>query len=261
MSARSLVAAWLLVASAGTPAPAVEPAIETDRPDVSNSTKTVPRGALQVESGLEYARSSFAGTDGERRLAVQATLRAGLTDRLEIQLGGEPLVRLRGREEATDHGDVTLGFKYRFLDSPGGFAPALGVGPLVKLPLADAPIGTERSDFALVGLASFDLPWKLGLDVNAGPALVGQTRPNGYLVQALASGSLSREVAEGLSAFVEVFFASRSDRDGRDVVGFDTGVVYVLASWLALDGAVETSLKGPGRDWALRAGVSARFGR
>lgn len=260
MRARSVVAACLLVAAGSTPAPAAESTIETDRPDVSNSTRTVPAGAVQVESGLEYARSSFAGTDGDRRLAVQVTLRTGLTDRFEVELGGEPLVRLRGREEATDHGDLTLGFKYRFLDARG-WMPSLGLEPSVKLAVADAPVGTERPDFAIVGLASFDLPWRLGLDVNAGPALIGQTRPNGYLVQALASGSLSREVAEGLSAFGEVFFASRAERGGRDVVGFDTGVVYVLASPVALDAAVETSLKGPGRDWAVRAGVSARFGR
>jgi hypothetical protein len=129
------------------------------------------------------------------------------------------------------------------------------------LPTAQEPIGSERADFGLIGLASFDLPWRLGLDVNAGVAAIGQSHPNGFLVQGRASASLSRELTNSLSAFAEVFYASPDERDGRDMVGADVGVVWKVARDVALDAAVATSLAGALPDYALRAGVSVRFGR
>lgn len=239
-----------------------EGAIEIDRPDVSNGTKTVPPGALQVETGLEYGHSSVAGSAAEKRLALQTTLRAGLTERLEVALDGEPVVWLHGSGDETEPGDLTVGLKYRFLDAAEGKGwPSLGIQPFVKVPVADQPVGSERPDFGLLTLASFDLPRRFDLDVNLGLVAVGQSRPDGYLLQALASASLSREIGEGLSTFAEVFFASRAERGERDSLGLNAGIVHVLRRDLALDAAAGTSLAGGGPDYTVTAGVSVRFGR
>jgi len=188
--------------------------------------------------------------------------RAGLTERLEVRLDGEPLVRLRGAEDDTGHGDLTLGVKYRFLDARDESRwPALGVLPFVKIPIAGGPIGSQQPDFGVIALAGFELPWELGLDVNAGVVAVGQSRGDDFLPQGVVTASLSRPLGERWAAFVEIFFASAAERAGRDTVGFDAGATYFLTSRAALDAAVETSLAGPGPDWALRAGVSVRFGR
>ena len=257
---RILVLAALLLAPAAGLAAEDAGTIEPDRPDVSNSTRTVPRGAVQLETGVEYSRTRAAEQQDRRLLAVSAGLRVGITDRLEVGVDGEPIIRLRGEEDATDHGDVFLNAKYRFLDAQGGW-PSLGVQPFLKLPLAEAPLGSEKPDLGVIGLASFDLPWQLDLDVNAALALIGQSRPGGYLVQGRTSASLSRELVDRLSAFAEVFFASRDEWRSRHAVGFDTGLVWKLSRWLALDVAAETSLAGPGPDWAVRGGLSVRFGR
>lgn len=255
-----LVCAVLLLCTPGVAGADGE--ISTDRPDVSDNTKTVRPGALQIESGLAYSTSRVGGSESERRLGLELTLRAGLTDRFEVQLGGEPFVRLRGETDDTGHGDLTLAAKYRFLDErEGAWWPSLGLRPFVKVPIAGAPLGSDRPDFGLILLASFDLPGHLALDVNAGLAAVGQLRPGGYLLQALTTASLSREVTEALSAFVEVTYASREARDARDAVGLNTGIIYLVTKDVALDVAVGTSLVGPGPDYAVKAGVSVRFGR
>lgn len=257
---RALLVAVVLVISCGIAAAQDDPALEVDRPDVSNSTATVGPGVFQLETGVEYARSSAAASAAERRFALQVTLRAGLTDRLELRLEGEPLVTLRGEDPATGLGDLTVALKYRVLDARDG-APALGILPFVTLPVAEAPIGPERPDFGVVLLADFELPWQLGLGVNAALVGVGQSRPSGFLVQGLASASLSREVTKSLSAFVELFYASPDEREGRHMVGADAGVVWTVTRDVAVDAAVATSLKGPLPDYALRTGVSVRFGR
>ncbi len=233
--------------------------VAPDRPTVTNSAETVPAAALQIETGLEYARSS---NPTERRLTVQATLRIGLSDRLEARLDSEPLVRLQQNRSTTSNGDVALGVKYRFLDAAEGqWWPALGVLPFVKLPVARPPIGSERPDVGLVFLISQNLPWQLSLDVNAGLVAVGQREPNGFLLQALASASLAYAVTEHFSPFVELFFASKDERHGRETMGVDGGVMYLLTRRFALDAAVRTTVAGQGPNYTLLAGVSLRFGR
>jgi hypothetical protein len=252
-----LLCASVLIASQDVP-----PEVLPDRPDVSNSTQTVPVGAFQIELGLEHAHSSVADSPAEHRLAIQATLRAGLTDRFEVRLDGEPFVQLWQEQNDAGSGDVALGFKYRFFDPPEGqWLPSLGIESFVKLPVAKTPIGSERTDLGVLVLASQDLPWQLSLDVNAGLVAVGQVRPHGYLLQALASASVSRKVGERLSPYAELFFASREERDGRHTLGFDAGLIYLLTRRIALDAAVETTLSGQGPDYAFRAGFSVLVGR
>jgi outer membrane putative beta-barrel porin/alpha-amylase len=253
-----LVPLWLTVAGQAADDDAVAP----DRPDVTNSTQTVPAGAVQIETGIEYRRTSQAGAAAERRLAGQATLRAGVTRSLEIRLDGEPIVRLRGSEDGTAFGELVLGLKYRFLDQADqSWWPSLGVQPFVTLPTARPPVGSGRTDFGVAGLVSWRLPLDLSLDVNAGLTAVGQSGPEDYLLQGLASASFGKQITERLAGFVELFFASRDERDGRDSLGIDGGLVFLLTRWLALDAAVGTSLRGRVPDYVVRAGVSVRFGR
>jgi len=253
-----LVLALALAALLAVPARAQDE-IEPDRPGVSTGTRTVPVRAVQLEAGLEYGQTSDGAT--AHRFAVEGTLRVGLTERLELRLDGEPLVHLHGPADDTDHGDLTLSVKYRFFDpDPGTGLPSLGVLPFVKLPLASAPIGSERVDFGLTLLASAELPWALALDANAGVAAVGQRDPDGFLVQGLVSASLARRFLERLTVFAELFFASRDERAGRHQLGTDGGVIFLATRTIAVDGAVETTLSGDGPNYTVRAGLSVRFG-
>jgi outer membrane putative beta-barrel porin/alpha-amylase len=236
--------------------------IAPDRAGASLSTSTVGRGVVQLETGQAYERERIAASPSDRRFTVEAGLRVGVTERLELRAEGEPLVVLRGAEDETNHGDFVLSARYRFLDvaedSPW---PSLAVFPFVKLPVTEPPIGSGKTDFGALLLASFSLPWQLSLDVDAGLAAVGQSRPGGYLLQALVVAGLSRDVVEGLALFTDVAYASRDERGSRDSVVLDAGVLWRATRDVALDASVVTSLAGPGPDWAVRGGVSVRFGR
>ena len=232
--------------------------VEPDRPDISNSTHIVPVRALQAELGLEYARA-HDDTLG-RRLALQTTLRTGLTDRLEVRLDGEPLVRLKEDSDDVGLGDLAVGVKARVFEPPAGQGwPTLGVQPFVKLPTARVPIGSGRLDAGALLLADQDLPWELQLTVNAGLVAVGQR--HGILLQGLASASLSREFWGRLSPFLEGFFASREEREGRDTVGVDAGAIYLVTRRVAVDAAAEVTLNRRRPEYALRTGVSLLVGR
>jgi len=236
--------------------------ISPDRAGASTDTATVGAGVIQIETGLAYGHERIAGRPGARRFSAEAAVRWGLTERLEIGLDGEPLVRMRGPEDDTGHGDLTVTAKYRFLDArEGSWLPSLGLLPFVKLPVAKEPIGSGKTDFGALLLASVTLPGQVDLDVNAGLTAVGQSRPDGYLLQAVAALGLSRDVSESVSLFTDVLYASRGERAGGDSVLLDFGVIWWPTRDVALDFSLETSPVGTGADWAARAGVSFRFGR
>lgn len=260
---RLAVACGLVLVLAGGAIGADEDdAIEPDRPDAASGARTVGRGRAQLESGLVFERTRAAGEPIERRVFAESMLRLGLTDRLEVRVEGQPVVWLRGGEEAADVGDVRLSAKWRLFDPPEGSAwPAAALNPFVKLPTAPEPIGSGKADFGGVLIASFELPARFALDLNAGLAAIGQTRPDGYLVQALTAASLSREIGRGLIAFGELFYGSRDERDGSDQAGLDAGILWIVTRDLALDVAAGTSLYGRLPDVFVRAGGSIRFGR
>ena len=254
----ALACALALLVARG-PAAAEGDAIDPDRPDVSSGARTVGAGRVQLEAGLLAERTRLAGEPTERRLSAEMLLRIGISQRLELRVDGEPIVRLRGADDATDVGDFRIGAKWRFFDGGDG-SPMLALLPSVKLPTAPTAIGTGKTDYAILLAASFELPADFGLDANAGLGAVGQTRPGGYLLQALVSASLSRKLGAGLTGFGEVFYSSREEWSGREQVGVDAGIVWTVQSNIAIDAAVGTSLYGRVPDVFVRAGGSVRFG-
>lgn len=254
----ALIAVPLVPTSAAVARQEVEP----DRPDITDSAQTISPGGFQLETGLEYGRTRIGGSPAERRLSLDTTLRIGLAERLELLVDAQPVVWLRNEREDVNRGDLTLGLKYRFDGSDEreeGLAVALR--PFVKLPVADAPIGSERTDFGLLVLLSQPLPADFSVDVNAGIAAIGQRRPEGFLVQGLASASLSYKLTPRLSPLVELFFQTKDEREGRELLGLTAGVVYLLNESFAVDAAMRTTLVGRGPDWAVTAGFSVRWGK
>jgi Putative MetA-pathway of phenol degradation len=247
----------LLLVLAGA-APAIAQQIDPDRPELTESAKLVPRGAVQLESGLAYSRERRGGLATERTFEAEADLRIGAARDIELNVGWSPLVRVRGPEDDTGIGDVTLGVRYRFVEGIEDelWPPHVAVKAFAKLPAAEEPIGTGRPDFGLLLLASFELPYDFELEVNVGAAAIGQTRPNDYLPQGIATASLSRELTRPLLGFLELLFSTRDERDGRDQLAVNVGLVYRLTRTLAIDAGVQTSLVGQGPDYVVRTGLS-----
>jgi hypothetical protein len=233
-----------------------EGTVSPDRPDVTDSTHTVPPGAVQIETGIQYTRARQAGRPAQQFLDFPGTLRIGLSDRIEARLPVDPVVQLREASDA-GHGTVGFGLKYRFLDADSPW-PSLGVEPVV---LFHIDAGSARPDVGARGLASWELPAGFTLDVNAGMTAMAQSDPSGYLLQAQTSASLGKQISERLSGFAELFFSSKGERDGREQLGFDTGLTYLVTRWLAVDASVTTTLTGRGPDVAVQAGISVLFGR
>jgi hypothetical protein len=244
---------FVIVSASATLAADIDP----DRPELTESAKLVPRGAVQLESGVEFSRERRAGLSTEKTFKAEADVRIGVSRDIELNLGWEPLVRVRGPEDDTGIGNVSLGVRYRFVEGREDelWPPYAAVKAFAILP-ADQPRGTGRPDFGLLLLGSFELPHEFELEVNLGGAAVGQTRPHGYLAQAIATASLSRELAPSLLGFLEFLFNTREERDGDEQLAINLGLVYRLGRKLAIDAGIQTSLVGKGPDYVVRTGLS-----
>jgi hypothetical protein len=242
---------------------AVAQPIDPDRPDLTTSAKVVGAGRLQLETGFDYEQARVGGSPMDKRLTLQATLRAGVTETLELSLETQPYAwRWSGGDDDSGSGDYTLGSKYRiYAPPPGSGAPLLAVRGYAKLPTASEPLGSGRPDFGALLLMTMGLPWHLSLDANAGVAAIGATRPNGFIPQGIVSGSLSWAVTDRLSTITELFFTTKADRDARESLLTTVALMYLVTPNLALDIGARTTLAGTGPDWAVLGGLSVRFGR
>lgn len=252
-----VAAACLLAASHARAQEGAEP-IQPDRPDVTNGTRIVPTGIVQLEFGGLYMRP-VASTSAA---SSPVTLRVGLTDWLEARIGGDGLVMQNaGGVAATGFGNVQLGAKLRLWAEPGG-TPVLSILPTVNLPIADASrgLGSGDADYTIAFLTGTDIYKRGHVDINYGVGAIGSGAAQPHFVQHLLSASFSVAVTDRWNPYAEVFWFSRGDVDGTSETSLDAGVIYELGSHFAIDGGVQFGVGGSSADLGVFGGFSMIVG-
>jgi hypothetical protein len=127
---RSIVAGLILAtlcsyAAAAEQCPTNDQPINTDRPDVTNSSVVVPVGSFQSENG-----SDFSTQRGDQVLDVNSRLRLGISPCLEILLDMPSYVSARGGETPSGFANVMPAVKWQISPQPGQFdlSATFGVG-------------------------------------------------------------------------------------------------------------------------------------
>jgi len=117
-SAALLLAAVTVAAYGQSQPPPTDPAIVTDRPDITESSIVVPKGSLQFENGL-----TWTSDHGQTTLDLSETLvRFGVSDRTELRIVvPNYLDGLTGPTTASGFGDVAVGVKQQLGPLPAGF--------------------------------------------------------------------------------------------------------------------------------------------
>jgi hypothetical protein len=258
VSAIACVDTAALVAQTITPTTAAVDQLEPDRPDVTNGTHIVDVGLLQLELGGIWAR---AHTDGHS-LGTPLTARIGLTDWLEARISGDGFLAVTdstGRQSG--FGNVQLGVKLRLWADPGG-VPVLSILPAINLPAASESkgLGSGQSDFTIAVLTGADVLAHAHVDVNYGIGRIGAGTGLPRFTQHLISESASVEVPGPVTPYVEGFWFSRQEPDGKSVVALDGGAIYVISPRVALDGGVQIGVTAAAQPLAVFAGLSVVIG-
>ena len=229
-----------------------EPSVQPDRPDVTNSSYTVPKHLAQLETGGRLGRVPFSGES----IGTPVSLRIGLMDRLEARLETEGATRQQadGRS-AWQFAGLAAGAKLRLWNAPDGL-PALAVEPSVTLPIGRGADG--GTDFSATFLISEDLPGGAHIDLNYGIAAIAAGQS--HFAQHLLSASTNVHVGSKWSPYVEVYWLSRLDPSGSRVVSLDAGAIYTLSERLAVDGGLLCGLAASDARPAVFGGLSVILG-
>lgn len=257
MMGRSLVLLGLLWAAplvaqdfSGLPEP-----LNTDRPDFTEGTSTVPAGHYQLEGGYTFTRQ---GTDESQSLG-ELLLRIGVNDRVEARLGigsydwddpgiaGEP--RINGSE------DPVLGMKIRLTGDDAKTQLAILLNTTV-------PVGSD-------GFTSDDwqpevklaLGWDLTDRISLAPMLVYIYASDGgeRFNQFAASLSAGFTLTERWGAYLEAYGFSKESADGSSTTYLDTGLTYLVSKDVQLDVRVGAGLDSPHPNWYAGLGAAIRF--
>ena len=231
--------------------------IEPDRPDVTNGTHIVEVGLLQIEMGGQFVRSE----GGARAFGSPFTARIGLTDWIEARVGTDGFVtQSDGTLRQSGIGNTNVGAKLRLWADPGG-VPVLSILPTINFPTADPDkgFGSGDRDYLLALLTGADIGRHWHADVNYGIGAIGAGGERGHFVQHLASVSVSVAATDNLNPYVEAFWFSRQDADGRGVTAMDAGAIYELGARYAVDWGVQVGVSGS-HDVSVFGGLSMIVG-
>jgi len=248
MRTHNLAALLLLIApvmSRAQDAPPSTPTpMVTDRPDQTESSQTVPRNTVQIETGW-----SMAGVGGVQSHAFLSTLfRFGAGETAEFRAGFGGVNRTpAGTWEA---GDFMVGFKQRVYRGEGKI-PNIAV-----LVHAVIPHGGGRFLPNVIGSLSHELSEKVGMGYNLGvSAFDAGTQTE---LELIYTATVGISVAKNVGMFAEVFGNTPFTDPASNGTSVDGGFTFLLSPRLQLDVSGGAGLTAFAPDWFLGAGFAIR---
>jgi len=239
-------AAWALPAAAQV----------TERP------QTTPPGRVLMRIDgirLSFDRSDAAGNTYDAVGVASTTLRTGLTETVDIQVGLDLFLRetIRSGGRRNSHsgiGDVAVRTKWTFWrDEKAGAAAA--VMPYVRFPTGSGGMGSEAVEGGVI------VPWAMetGAGFKAGAMFQWDTvrndADNGYDARWFVSGFAIRDLTQTIAIYGEATAETRSTGFSESEVTIGAGVVWRLSKRLELDYELQRGINSRAAAWThiLRA--------
>jgi hypothetical protein len=263
MTGRAFALLGLLLASpaAAQDFSGLPDALNTDRPDFTEGTSTVPAGHYQLESGYTFTRQG----DEESQSLGEVLLRIGVGESVEARLGvgsydwvrsGVPGERaLRGYE------DPTIGVKIRLTPEDMNLLPP-GHPSLAILLATSVPVGSGGfSSDVWQPEGKLALGWDFTDRFSLASTLVYTYASDGgeRFGQFAASLSAGLALDDRWGAYLEGYGFSKESADGSSTSYLNTGLSYLLSKDVSFDVRVGAGLDSPHPNWYAGLGGSVRF--
>ena len=228
--------------------------LSTDRPDTTESARTVDAGHFQLE--MDAARLTI--DEGEKSFGFAASnLKLGLTHFWDVQLVIEPLV---GDEALPNYGvgygDTTLRTKLNLFGNDDDVALALM--PWVKFPTAGRR-GNDAVEGGLIVPLGFALPLEFAGSVMVEGDVMANQVGDGRHFELLTSASVGHEIYEPLAAFVELAGVYSTETDADYALVLNGGPVLLVTDTVQLDAGAGIGLTDAADDLTVFVGVSFKL--
>jgi hypothetical protein len=252
----------LLIAAAATAA-TPDFVICADRPAKANGVCTVPTAHWQLEaSAIDWSRTTDGGGSRTDATSIGAsTVKLGLSDRSDIEVGWTPYVLVRSRDAASSVsgvGDVVVRYKHRLAPADGPVQ--LGLLPFVKLPTADRAIGNGQVEGGLAVPISFALAPAVSLTLGPELDLLSDADRHGYHPGIANVVNLGISAGPRLTLTAELWNSLNFEPAGTvRQWSADAAIAYAAGKRVQLDGGANFGLNRATPDVELYAGVSLLF--
>ena len=253
MTKRVLLACLLLCSGAAAHAAGDNP-ICADRPGKATPTCTVPKGMIQVETGL----ADWTNDHGTSELDIGGSaVKFGVTDRLHLEF--DLPAYLDVRHGPSGFGDSALAVKYRLTadSAPAQFA----LRPFVKIPTARHSLGNGKVEGGLAFLADATFAGSaVGWNVAPEVDLVADGDGSGYHLATTAAGSLGVPLSSRLTVSGELWGTWDFDPAGTvRQYSIDGAVAYLLGEEVQLDAGANFGLNRNTPGIEIYSGIAFRF--
>lgn len=244
--------------------PDLDEPLMTDRPDFTEASTTVGKGALQIESGYTYVRNQDPGDNSTTHSLGEVLFRYGVfADWFEFRIQVLPL---RQTTSIPGPSRTVTGLSDLYLGAKIGLTPQEGIWPeMAIVPQMFVPVGSGAftSGDILPGVN-----WLYGWDVNDFLAMGGSTQFNNRLdgttgsryTEWAQSITFNYVLTETVGAYTEWFVLIPSGADTERVQHYlDGGFTYRLTPDVQFDLRAGFGLTGASDDFFAGTGVSIRL--
>jgi hypothetical protein len=238
--------------------------MSTDRPDTTESPKTVDAGHVQVELSFgDYVRDEEHGVKTETSTVLPFNVKLGLTNHVDVQLVADPYVHQRvrsdsGRETDEGFGSTQLRLKVNLWGNDEG-ATALAIMPFVQLPTAADDLASDHLEGGLIVPFSMELPDEFNLGLMAEFDVVRDEDDDSYGFEFLHTVNINRTIVGDLGGYVEYIGIAPVDTGGGYLALLGTGLTYRLSEDVQLDFGMNFGLSAHADDFNVFAGISFRL--
>ena len=210
--------------------------INTDRPDQTESSSTIPKKSLQIESGMLLGYAEEGGIS-LREIAIPSTLfRYGISKNVELRVVSQYLhIREENTElEISGIADLEIGTKIQLFKKEDSRTEIAFLTHLV------VPTGTKQVSLGNVGTinklsVSHEFSDTMGLGYNVGYNYFG--RENGFLTYSVA---LAIAITEKAGIYIEPY--GDIGLFDKYFSNIDAGITYLLKDNFQLDFSFGTGL-------------------
>ena len=238
--------------------------MSTDRPDTTESPKTVDAGHVQVELSFgDYVRDEGDGVKTETSTVLPFNVKLGLTNNVDLQLVADPYVHQRvrsdsGRDTHEGFGSTQLRLKVNLWGNDEG-ATALAIMPYVQLPTAADDLASDHVEGGLIVPFSAELPHDFNLGLMAEFDVLRDEDDDSYGFEFLHTVNINRTIVGDLGGYVEyIGIAPHETGDGYQAIA-SGGLTYAVTDDWVLDLGATVGISDSADDFTLFAGTSFRF--
>lgn len=233
------------------------PPLEADRPDVTESPMTVPKGMWQLEmTNAAWSRDEADGETVRTWSFGQVNMKYGFTSRDDLQLGFDLYTRERsGGESSEGFGDVVVRWKHNLFGFEDESPLAMAVMPYVKIPTG-TQLSNQEFEGGFVVPAAIDLTDRLALGAQIEPSFLFNEDSNDHEFALGHTLALAVDLGGDFGTYVEyVGLVTESVYEA----GFSGGLSYDVNLNLRLDAGVFIGLNDAAEDLAVFTGLTYRF--